>query len=67
MAASFRISLAGCRANGRARSYGIYFGSLGVDSFSPVQTGFSQNTPIQASKDNGQTYVATLTNHSPLD
>ena len=45
--------------------YGIYFGSLGVDSFSPVQTGFSQSTPIQASKDNGQTYVATLTNPFP--
>jgi hypothetical protein len=45
--------------------YGIYFGSLGVDSFSPVQTGFSQNTPIQASKDNGQTYIATLTNPFP--
>lgn len=45
--------------------YGIYFGSLGVDSFSPVQTGFSQTTPIQASKDNGRTYVATLTNPFP--
>src|SRR6516165_4715606 len=45
--------------------YGIYFGSLGVTSFSPVQTGFTQNTPIQTSKDNGQTYIATLTNPFP--
>jgi hypothetical protein len=45
--------------------YGVYFGSLGVDSFSPVQTGYSQSTPIQASKDNGQTYIATLTNPFP--
>jgi len=45
--------------------YGIFFGSLGVTSFSPVQTGFTQNTPIQASNDNGQTYIATLTNPFP--
>jgi outer membrane receptor protein involved in Fe transport len=45
--------------------YGIYFGSLGVTSFSPVQTGFTQTTPIQASLDNGQTYIATLTNPFP--
>ena len=45
--------------------YGVYFGSLGVTSFSPVQTGFSQTTPIQASQDNGQTYIATLTNPFP--
>jgi hypothetical protein len=45
--------------------YGIYFGSLGVTSFSPVQTGFTQTSPIQASLDNGQTYIATLTNPLP--
>jgi outer membrane receptor protein involved in Fe transport len=45
--------------------YGIYFGSLGVDTFVPVQTGFSQTTPIQASLDNGQTYVATVANPFP--
>ena len=45
--------------------YGIYFGSLGVDTFVPTQTGFSQTTPIQASLDNGQTYVATLANPFP--
>ena len=45
--------------------YGIFFGSLGVTSFSPVQTGFTQSTPIQASRDNGQTYIATLTNPFP--
>ncbi len=45
--------------------YGIYFGSLGVDSFSPLQTGFAQTTPIQASLDNGVTYAANLTNPFP--
>ncbi|MDQ2944684.1 MAG: TonB-dependent receptor [Acidobacteriota bacterium] len=45
--------------------YGIYFGSLGVDSFSPIQTGFAQTTPIQASLNNGVTYVATLANPFP--
>jgi hypothetical protein len=45
--------------------YGIYFDTLGVDSYVPVQTGFSQQTPIQASLDNGQTYIATLANPLP--
>ncbi len=45
--------------------YGIYFGTIGVDTFIPIQTGFSQSTPIQASLDSGQTYVATLANPLP--
>lgn len=45
--------------------YGIYFASLGVSMFTPFQTGFTQTTPIQASLDNGVTYVATLTNPFP--
>ena len=45
--------------------YGIFFGSLGVDSFSPLQTGFAQTTPIQASLNNGVSYVATLANPFP--
>jgi len=45
--------------------YGIFFDTLGVDRYVPVQTGFSQQTPIQASLDNGQTYVATLANPLP--
>jgi hypothetical protein len=45
--------------------YGIYFGTIGVDTFIPIQTGFSQTTPIQASLDSGQTYVATLANPLP--
>lgn len=45
--------------------YGIYFDTLGVDTYIPIQTGFSQTTPIQASFDNGQTYVATLANPFP--
>jgi hypothetical protein len=45
--------------------YGIYFGTLGVDTFIPQQAGFSQSTPIQASLDNGQTYQATLANPLP--
>jgi hypothetical protein len=45
--------------------YGIYFGTLGVDTFQPVQTGFSQSTPIQASINNGVTYSATLANPLP--
>ncbi len=45
--------------------YGIYFGSLGVDTFSPIQNGFAQTTPIQASLNNGVSYVATLANPFP--
>jgi hypothetical protein len=45
--------------------FGIYFDSLGVDTYIPVQTGFSQQTPIQASLDNGQTYPATVANPLP--
>ena len=45
--------------------YGVYFDTLGVDTYIPIQTGFSQSTPIQASLDNGQTYVASLANPFP--
>jgi hypothetical protein len=45
--------------------YGIYFASLGVSTFTPFQTGFTQTTPIQASLNNGVTYVANLTNPFP--
>jgi hypothetical protein len=45
--------------------YGVYFNSLGVDTYLPLQTGFTQDTPIQASLDNGQTYVATLADPLP--
>ena len=45
--------------------YGIYFASLGVATFTPSQIGFTQTTPIQASLNNGVTYVANLTNPFP--
>ena len=45
--------------------YGIYFDTLGVDRLIPIQSGFSQSTPIQASLDNGQTFVATAANPLP--
>ena len=45
--------------------YGIYFDTLGIDRYIPVQTGFSQQTPIQASLDNGLTYVAGIANPLP--
>jgi hypothetical protein len=45
--------------------YGIYYGTIGVDTFTAIQTGFSQSTPIQASLDNGVTYPATLANPLP--
>jgi hypothetical protein len=45
--------------------YGIFYDTLGVNTTAPIQTGFSQSTPIQASLDNGQTYVATFANPFP--
>jgi Carboxypeptidase regulatory-like domain/TonB dependent receptor len=45
--------------------YGIFFDTLGVNTTAPIQTGFSQSTPIQASLDNGVTYVATFANPFP--
>ncbi len=45
--------------------YGIFFDTLGVNTTSPIQTGFSQATPIQASLNNGLTYIATLANPLP--
>ena len=45
--------------------YGIYFDTLGVDKFIPIQTGFSQATPIQPTLDSGVTYVADVSNPFP--
>lgn len=45
--------------------YGIFYNTLGVNTVLPLQTGFAQTTPIQASLDNGQTYLATTANPFP--
>jgi len=45
--------------------YGIFYDSLGVNATTALQTGFSQNTPIQPSLDNGLTFIATLANPFP--
>ncbi|MDQ6699109.1 MAG: TonB-dependent receptor, partial [Acidobacteriota bacterium] len=45
--------------------YGIFYGSIGVLYTNTVQTGFSASTPIQASLDNGLTYIATNANPFP--
>ncbi len=45
--------------------FGLYFDTLGVNTTTPLQTGFSQSTPIQASPDNGRTYVATFADPFP--
>jgi Carboxypeptidase regulatory-like domain/TonB dependent receptor-like, beta-barrel len=38
--------------------YGIFHDTIGTNSNNALQSGFSQTTPIQASLDNGLTYVA---------
>jgi len=45
--------------------YGLFFDTLGVNKTDSIATGFSQSTPIQASLDNGLTYVATTANPFP--
>lgn len=45
--------------------YGVYYDSLGVNAQVATQAGFSQSTPIQASLDNGLSYVATNANPFP--
>ena len=45
--------------------FGMFYDSLGVNSTSAAQAGFSANTPIQASFDNGLSYVATNANPLP--
>lgn len=45
--------------------YGLYTDTIGVNSTRAIQTGFSQTTPIQASLDNGVTYVASTANPFP--
>jgi len=45
--------------------FGIYSASVGVSYTNTNQTGFSQSTPIQASMDNGLSFVATTANPFP--
>ncbi|MBI3278898.1 MAG: TonB-dependent receptor [Acidobacteria bacterium] len=45
--------------------YGIYYDTIGVNATLPIQTGFTQGTPIQASLDEGLTYVANNANPFP--
>jgi hypothetical protein len=42
--------------------YGMYYGFLGQRRGDVVQTGFSQNTPMNVSTDNGLTFTETLSN-----
>jgi hypothetical protein len=45
--------------------YGIYFEPIGVINLNVTQTGFSRSTSLVASLDNGQNYIASLTNPFP--
>jgi hypothetical protein len=45
--------------------YGIYYEPLGVTNIQVNQAGFSSSTAFTGSLDNGQTYVANLTNPYP--
>ncbi len=45
--------------------YGMFYDLIGINRSEALQTGFSQTTPIQASLDNGVTYVATNANPFP--
>jgi hypothetical protein len=45
--------------------YGIFIQPVGVDRINVNQSGFSQRTNLVSSLDNGQTYVASITNPFP--
>ncbi len=45
--------------------YGIFIQPVGVDRINVNQSGFSQRTNVVSSLDNGQTYVASITNPFP--
>jgi hypothetical protein len=45
--------------------YGIFFDTIGVAKSYPIQTGFARSTPIQASLDNGMTYLVKTANPFP--
>lgn len=45
--------------------YGIFYGSLGVNTTDPLQYGFTQATPILTTLDNGQSYRALASNPFP--
>ena len=45
--------------------YGIFFNSIGILTSNTNATGFTQSTPIQASLDNGLTYIASYANPFP--
>jgi len=45
--------------------YGIFFGLIGADFADVAQPGFSQRTNIVATNDNGQSYVASISNPLP--
>ncbi|MBI1898251.1 MAG: TonB-dependent receptor [Acidobacteria bacterium] len=45
--------------------YGLFFDTIGINKTLPIQTGYTQSTPIQASLDSGQTYIANIANPFP--
>jgi hypothetical protein len=45
--------------------YGWFYNTIGTNLASTIQTGFSQDTPIQASLDNGLSYPGLLTDPFP--
>jgi hypothetical protein len=45
--------------------YGIFYDTIGINRSAMIQSGFTTQTPIQASLDNGQHFVATTVNPFP--
>jgi len=45
--------------------YGLFFNSIGILMTNTIVTGFSQSTPIQATLDNGLTFIASTANPFP--
>ena len=45
--------------------YGIFFDSIGITTQGPIQTGYTQDTSVVPSLDNGVTFRAALANPFP--
>jgi hypothetical protein len=45
--------------------YGLFYDTVGVNRSVPIQTGFSQSTPVQVTRDGGLTFVTRMSDPLP--
>ncbi len=45
--------------------FGLFYDTVGVNRTLPIQTGYSQSTPVQVTLDGGETFVTTMSDPFP--